>query len=211
MRIQLWDAAENFDIGSDGVLKENVSKTSEDGRLTINISRDTKALDASGGRLRELEVSIVEPPPQPPDGCHVLAAFDFEPQGATFDPPMEITIAYDPDSLPEGMSEENLVIAVFNDETGEWTFITGMVDTELNVVTFYMAHFTVYGLLAAPGPAETTPTFTPAVTATPTPGVSGGSDAGKWIGTGVGVALFLGILAVAWLIFRKIHRAKPLP
>jgi hypothetical protein len=195
---------EYCDTDSNGTIKEDFEGTSSDGAIAIHLAEGTEALDPDGSRLRNLHVELVEPLPDPPEGCFVLAAFDFEPDGATFNPPIELTIAYDPDSLPEGMSEGNLVIAVFNDETGEWEFLNCQVDTESHKVTVFISHLSVYGLLAAPAEATPNPTATatpPPAEPTPTP--TGGLGTGALIGIIIGVLVVIGLAVGIWIIYKR--------
>jgi hypothetical protein len=197
---------------SNGTVKEDFAGLSEDGTLEIHIAAGTEALDSEGSRLRNLDVEVVEPLPDPPEGCFVLAAFDFEPGGATFNPPMELTIAYDPDSLSNGMREENLVIAVLNSATGEWEFLNCIVDTESNKVTVFTGHLSAYALLAAP--AEPTPSPTSTATpppATPTPTPSGGLGTGALIGIIVGVLIVIGLAVGLWIIYKRRRKPGPQP
>ncbi len=43
-------------------------------------------------------------PPTPPEDFSVIGlVYDFGPNGATFDPPITLTITYDPALIPEGL------------------------------------------------------------------------------------------------------------
>ena len=99
----------------------------------------------------------------------------------------------------------------FDDATGEWVFIPGVVDTQANTVTFSIGHFTTFAILAlAPVPEPTasatpslTPTPIPSPTPTETPTTSGDLGAGAWAMISVAIAAVLGL--ITWLIALR-HR-----
>jgi len=164
-----------------GKLKRTVEATSEDGLLTMTIPKDTIALDKGGKRLKTVEVAVNESPPDPPeDVCVIGLAYSFGPNGATFNPPMTLTWSYDPDALPEGVAEEDLVLAFYDEDAGEWVELDGVVDTENNTVTASVAHFTTIAIIGtvvvpepapapAPAPAPPAPVVPPPVITQPKP------------------------------------------
>ena len=91
---------------------------------------------------------IVENPPTLPGNSSLIGlAYDFMPYGATFDPFINITLQYDPSSLPEGVSEQNIYIAYADTATGEWVKLRGNVDSVKHNVTAQATHFTVFAIL----------------------------------------------------------------
>ncbi len=81
----LFGITGSFEISDEGEVQETFTATSEDGMLTITIPEGTIALDKDGDPLENLEASIDASPPAPPS--HIIGlAFDFGPEGATFDP-----------------------------------------------------------------------------------------------------------------------------
>ena len=198
--MDLWGEVSSWDISWGGVLLEDVDAASTDGRVIVYIPNGTKVLGPDGEPLYEIVVTPVNPSPTSPEDYHVIAAFDFEPHGTTFDPGIELTLAYDPDALPEGMREADLVIALLDEATGEWEFVTGVVDTDANTITFSINHFTLFAILAAPDP-------------TPTPTPAPGLGAGVWTGIGIWIAILAALLVVtrrriARFIRRIIGRIK---
>jgi hypothetical protein len=139
---------------------------------------------------------------------HILAAFDFEPDGATFSPGIQITIAFDPSQVAAG---ETVVIAFHNEVTGTWNFVEGTVNLD-GTASFNIDHFTVFAVLAGPAgllapEATPTPTLTPDATPMPTAAVvhhhshkSGGIDTVVWVGIVVCVMLTIEIL---WLLLSR--------
>jgi len=169
----------SFNTDYKGEMWRDFDATSEDGLLSIHIEKGTVALGADGKRLDTLEVVIVDDPPAPPEDSSIVGLpYDFGPDGATFDPPMALTWQYDPDDLPEGVSEETLTLAYYDVGTGEWVELECVVDTETNTVTASISHFTVFALVGrvavappvAPGPVAPVPPVAPPIPA-PSPPV----------------------------------------
>jgi len=151
----LWDVGDR--IGSDGIALDDIALTSVDGMLTLAIDSGTTVLTEDETPLESLEaVEVFKGDwPEPPEGKAILTAFNFGPDGATFSPDVSITIEYDPEQLPEGVAEEDLVIASYNSTTGEWEYFPVSVNVENNTVTAEVSHFTVFTILyAAPTPEE---------------------------------------------------------
>jgi len=205
MMVDAVDRTGYCSIDSDGIVGEDFTVTSRDGCVTISLYQGTQALDAEGDRLSYIDVMPVEPLPEPPEGHFVLAAFEFKPDGATFVQAMGATLCFDPADIPEGMSPDNIVIAVLDAETGEWSFIGGTVDTDNNTITFDIDHFSVYGVLAAPAAPTATPsaTTTPKPTVAPPPASGGGLGTGALIGIIVAAVILLAIGVGLWIMKRR--------
>lgn len=155
IEVDFFGATTSIDIDSSGVVQETVELTSPAGDLTITIPEGTMALGGDGEPLTVLTAEIMETPPPPPEDTAIIGlAYNFGPDGATFDPPLILTFTYDPDSLPEGVSEEDLVIAFYDEEAGEWVSLVCVVDTENNTVTASISHFTTFALICPLPPEE---------------------------------------------------------
>ena len=140
-----------------GELLKTIEATSKDGNLTITISKGTIALDKDGDQLETLEASVDASPPDPPEGANIIGlAYDFSPDGATFDPAITFSWSYDPDDVPEGVAEEDLVIAYYDEDAGEWVEIPCTVDPVTNTITATVSHFTTFAIIGFPPAAFTT-------------------------------------------------------
>jgi len=142
-------------IDSDGEIKATIEATSTDGMLTITVTKGTIALDEDGDRLEDLGAAVDESPPDPPEDTHIIGlAYDFGPDGATFDPPITFTWSYDPDALPGGVAEEDLVIAYYDE--AEWVELDSVVDTKDYTVTASVEHVTTFAIIGTvtPPPEE---------------------------------------------------------
>ncbi len=146
VRTSLFGVEKTYYTERDGDIRRTIKGTSQDGNLTLNIPKYTTALDDYGRRLRTLEVTIDETPPDPPEDSNIIGLpYNFGPAGATFDPFMTLTWTYSPDNLPEGVAEEDLILAYYID--GEWIELECVVDVESNTVTASVKHFTTFALI----------------------------------------------------------------
>jgi len=182
------------------VLTGDVSHSGFSGTIGVSIGSGTTAQTEGGDPLPEItitEVCFGYPPP--PAGAYVVGcAYDFGPDGATFDPPMTITLEYDDGNLPAGVAEEDLVIAIYDAATGVWVVLPSTVDTVNNVITAEASHFTyfaVYATAPAPTATPTAPPPTVAPTATPEPD-EGGSSVGAIVGGIIGAIIVILIIVV---------------
>ena len=168
----------SFRIGADGEILETIIATSEDGKLTITIPEGTMALDEDGDPLSSLEAAIDPSPPDPPEDASIIGlAYDFGPDGATFDPPITFTWSYDPDDIPEDVAEGDLVIAYYDEDAEEWVELEGVVDTVNNTITASVPHFTCFAIIARAAPPPVVapappPEVAPAPPAPPAPPVA---------------------------------------
>jgi len=136
-------------ISTSGRIKESIDITSEDGRLNVFVQEGTIALDEDGDPLTILEFTVDEtPPPTPADDEILGLPYNFEPDGATFNPLITVTWSYDPSDIPGGVAEERLAIAFYEDETLEWVKLSSMVDPVTNTITAYTNHFTTFAVVA---------------------------------------------------------------
>ncbi len=143
-------------IDEDGVFTDDITIESEDGECWVTIGEGTTGLTEDGDPLTEISiVQIEEPPPLPEDSpASVIGlAYDIEPDGATFSPPITLTFTYDESLVPEGVAEVNLVIAIWDEEAGEWIDLDCTVDADNNTITAEVSHLTTFAVLAYAYPA----------------------------------------------------------
>jgi hypothetical protein len=187
-------------IGGDGVLTGDVSHSGFSGTIGVSIGSGTTAQTEGGDPLPEItitEVCFGYPPP--PAGAYVVGcAYDFGPDGATFDPPITITLKYDDGNLPAGVAEEDLVIAIYDESAGTWVVLPSTVDTVNNVITAEVSHFTYFAVYAtAPAPTATPTAPPPTAAPTPTPEPDeGGSSVGAIVGGIIGAIIVILIIVV---------------
>ena len=147
----LFGVEEEFRTSLSGEVLKPIEATSEDGMLTLTIPEGTIALDKDGKRLKDLQAAVDESPPEAPKAAHIIGlAYDFGPDGATFDPPITLEYTYDPGALPEGVAPEDLVIAYWDGD--EWVELVCVVDTVNNTITASVDHFTTFAIIGAVTP-----------------------------------------------------------
>ena len=157
----LFGIEARFRIELDGEILKKIEATSQDGMLTITITKGTISLDKYGKRLKRLEAAVDVSPPSPPEDAHIIGlAYGFSPEGATFDPPIALTWRYDPDALPVYVAEEDLVIAYYDEDAGKWVELDSTVDTENNTITASVADlFATFAIIGPVTPAAFTLTL----------------------------------------------------
>jgi hypothetical protein len=141
---------------------------STDGHVSLFLPTGTKILNAQGNPLTSISVVIAPTPPGAPPDRLILSAYDFGLSGATFTPPLILTLSYDPQALPKGSLENDLYIAYWNGS--RWVALSSTVDTNAHTVSAAISDFTDFAVMARLAPAPTpTPTREPAPAVTPTP------------------------------------------
>ena len=156
IKAKLFGVSFTFSIDKYGKILETIKFTSKDGKFTLTIPKGTIALDKYGDPLETLEADVDESPPDPPEDAHIIGlAYNFGPDGATFDPPITVEFTYDPDDLPEDLEdEEDLVIAYYDEDDDEWVELDCVVDTVNNTITASVSHFTTFAIIGAVTPPE---------------------------------------------------------
>ncbi len=103
-----------------------------------------------------ISVDKLKEPMPPPDNCRIISlTYDIGPGGATFEPPAVLTISYDESLIPEGVSEDKLVIAFWDADSGQWIELEDcVVDPLTNTITASVSHFTTFTVLARNAPAS---------------------------------------------------------
>ena len=135
-----------------GRLKTNVELASADGKVSLVIDKDTRLIDKDEKSLQHIRVTIAQISPLPPEGADIIGAiYELSPQGATVDPPLRLILSYDPEELPEGLSEGNVYIAPYDEETGWGKSYYKRVDTENHRVTTQVNCLAKFAVLAPVG------------------------------------------------------------
>jgi len=142
-------------VSADGTFTETVVIESVDGECELTINEGTTGLSGEGDPLVEIAVTEMQYPPAPPENSHIIGlTYDLGPEGATFDPAITLTWSYDPDTLPEGVTEENMVLAYYDKDAGEWVELPSTVDTVNRTITASVSHFTTFAIIARAVPPE---------------------------------------------------------
>jgi len=150
----LFGTEGSYSISDTGEILETITATSADGDLTVTIEDGTIALDADGDPLGSFTVEEDLDPPDPPEDANIIGlAYSFGPAGATFDPFITIEFTIDPATIPSGVDPEDVVLAYYDEEAGEWVELTTTYDPATNTFTASTSHFTTFAVIAGAAPA----------------------------------------------------------
>ena len=188
-------------VGADGKVSQDVDYEGDEGMLGMHVGEGTEAKDEQGQPVQKIDVErVCVLYPAPPAKAYIIGcAYDFGPEGMTFNPPAKITLTYDEGQIPAGIDEKDLVIAYYDKSQGKWVKLPSVVDTVNNKVTADVSGFSMFAVYAEE--PEATETATPVPTATPTPEPEeGGVNIGVIIGPIIAV-IVIGI--VAYLLLRR--------
>ena len=144
-----------------GTVLLEYKKESSDGKAKVILSEGITVLNSDIKPLESISIT-----PMKVGGT--VAAYNFGPDGATFDPKIEIKIKFD----PKNVTGKDVVIKMFND--GKWIKLETTVDSTTNTATAKVKHFTVFALFtkakASTGTEMGTPTKTQAQMQVPSSG-----------------------------------------
>jgi transcriptional regulator with XRE-family HTH domain len=165
-------------ISPAGEILRDLVIESEDKQVTLTINKGTIAKNSNGSPLSWISIK-----PTVGTACantvNILGQiYDLTPSGATFDPPIILTMHFDPADVPEGeIPAIHCCDPDANDGEGAWVELPGCVaDMETGIVTVEIDHFTPFAVLSVavptppttPPPTTTPPTTTPPTTTPPT-------------------------------------------
>ena len=148
-------------ISGAGILTEDVIAQSFDGLGQLTLSAGTKVVDNWGNILYWIIMLGTRDLPTPPAGFSIIGhVYDFGPKGAIFAPALPLTLTYDPAFLPKGVPPQCLVIAMWDEATGNWVMLDSTVHPDTNTIVTYVSHFnfTVFAILVNTAPATFTVT-----------------------------------------------------
>ncbi|OGO23512.1 MAG: hypothetical protein A2144_00080 [Chloroflexi bacterium RBG_16_50_9] len=145
-------------VTSVGKFTQDVTAKSADNKVELEIKKDVIGQTRAGKPLSLIMISPMISPPAPPTQSNTIGlTYDLGPDGATFSPPITITFTYNPADMPEGVSEENLVIAYYDEAAGKWEALEGItVDPVNNTISGQVSHFTAFAVIAYTQPAAFT-------------------------------------------------------
>ncbi|MFC1979502.1 CARDB domain-containing protein [Chloroflexota bacterium] len=125
--------------------------SSSEDAVTIVIPARTTMLGPDGNPIGSIYIKVLNTPPPPPGYTLVGPAWDCGPDGATFEPAITLTFTYDPEDIPAGMSEEDLVMAYWEIDDwvdDEWAILPTIVDTTAHTAIIEVTHFTPFAILS---------------------------------------------------------------
>ena len=159
LEINLLSEKNEFSVDSLGRLESKVEASSADGRISLSLNKGTTVLSQDREPLQIIH-AIIDPNPPPALGnAYVVSSvYDLRPKGATFDPPLLLTLSYDPKRLPAGLGENELYVA-YQDGTNWYTPSYKRVDAKLHSVTTQLHdfNFSTFAILAVKQPPPSPP------------------------------------------------------
>jgi uncharacterized membrane protein len=135
-------------VASTGKFLLDVTVDSTDGKVEVNIPKNTIGKNRVGNKLTYINIKEQTSPAAPPaDTVIVGPVYDIGPTGSTFEPPIYVKLKYQESAIPAGFDETGLVIATW--QNGGWTELEGCsIDTEENSITAPVSHFSSFAILA---------------------------------------------------------------
>jgi hypothetical protein len=114
--------------------------------VTLEIPENTELKDAQGRIPEAFTVNVVMLTADSSSDKAIIQAYEFGPEGATFDPPITLTLSYASQILPSGVSENDLMIASWDGI--KWKALDSLVDTLVKTVSASIKQFGRYALMA---------------------------------------------------------------
>ncbi len=127
---------------------------SDNGGCRLVISDGTLCLTSHGKPLAELTITEMAEPPTPPPGYHVVGlVYQLGPDGATFDPPLTLSLSYETPLVSASIDENELAIGMWDETNSEWIILEdSTTDPTTNTTSAALSHFSAFTILA-PTPA----------------------------------------------------------
>ncbi len=137
---------------------------SPDGNAIAGVAAGTTARTRDGLPLTTITVTPMANPPAPPSGSNIIGiVYEFGPTGATFNPPITLTLRYDPNKIPSGVPETSLIMAFYDPNSGQWVPLANcVVNSGTHTVSALVSHFTTFAVIPS----------APAVANSPVPGAA---------------------------------------
>jgi hypothetical protein len=155
-------------IGDNGRFNDWVFAYSPDNNVEVKIVPGVVALDHSQNSLETISiVPAATPPPVPQTGNLIGGCYNLGPEGASFNPGIEITFIYSAANLPQGVDENSLSLYYYDPASQKWIKLESRVDPTSDFVKATITHFSTYAIMApkpavtAPAPSVTPPPATP--------------------------------------------------
>ncbi|MFC1957812.1 SwmB domain-containing protein, partial [Chloroflexota bacterium] len=141
-----------------GVFTKNMIIYSHDRILSLEFNKGTIVNIDEKETIKDIsELTIVEmlEPPDPTEDTAIIGkVYDLSPEGATFNPQLRITFSYDESQLSPGISEDNLILAYWDETSKQWIPIEeSIVSPEENIVTAIIEYFKPFAIIAYITPA----------------------------------------------------------
>jgi thioredoxin 1 len=143
-------------VTEQGKALNSTTITSSDGNVSLSFDKGTALLDEKGKPLQFITAVIDPLIPVPPENAEIVGfAIDIQPRGAKANPSLKLTLNYDPNAFPEGISENDLWIYKYTGDT--WDLMRyKQINTEANSIMTSISSFDKYSVMASTKPVEIT-------------------------------------------------------
>jgi hypothetical protein len=139
-----------FSLDSSGRILVPVVAAAADGRLSLTLSAGTQVFDKNGLPLNSLTAAVNTSPPAASQNLQIIGtAYNFDPTGAVFSPAALLVYEYSQDTLPVGITAEELSWAYYDESTSGWIKLPSVVDTGRSIITAEISHFTTFAVTAS--------------------------------------------------------------
>jgi len=150
-------------VNADGVFTQGVTANSESGKGKLTVSQGTTGKTKENQPLSEIWIIEMdnEPPPPPLNKTIVGLYYEAGPEGTTFDRPVTITLAYDQSDIPAGVSEGELVIAMWDESALQWvelgSYTIDIVNNTISSPITQLGRYTIFAPPPTPPPLPPEP------------------------------------------------------
>jgi hypothetical protein len=164
-----------FSSNSEGKTLVSNTLVTSDGKASLFIAAGTALLDSLSNPLLLVTAEAMTVPPATPPLSKLIEAYTFGSSGARFEPSIILSLSYQLESLPQGVNETDLYLALY--DGASWVKLKSNIDTLAKTVKANISSFGTYALLVkmsqpalptstainstTPNPAATTPILTP--------------------------------------------------
>lgn len=149
LKIELLGDSHSLWVDSEGKLTNGTELTSADGNVRMVIAKGTRLLDKDKNTLQLIQLEIDSTLPLSPLGAYVMGSvYESKPYGANFSFPLQLTLKYNIDELPDGAKESTVCIASY--ENDKWSIVNQQkTDTESKAVTAYINRFAKFAVIVS--------------------------------------------------------------
>ncbi len=116
-------------------------------------------------------------------------------------------MSYDPESLPDGMTEDELYIIYW--DSSQWQALPSVLDSEANTVSAQISHFTQFAIAGKLPTAQTSTTTVEPSSETPL--TTQPAEPFNWLPTGSIIAGLVVVVGLLVYFFVRRKRAAPRP
>lgn len=119
-----------------GFVKKSKTYTSQDEEAWVQIPALTIALQSDGKPIDRIALQRVDASGSAPPNRTIIKAYQVEPEGATFDKPVSLTIKYNTAEVPQGTTSSNMGLAYYDDRFEAWVWLDdSKVNTDRKTIT----------------------------------------------------------------------------